>query len=186
MTDRIAVMRDGVMQQIGTADEIYNRPVNAFVAQFFGLHSMNVFEVTDIQQAPSLSGKCGAQAVRLPASVTPHLAGTTRSLSIGARPAMISVFPQGEGPQGSNTLTLSGRVYVAEQLGDSILVTVQAGDATIQAMTPPDRHFAIDQPVDLAIPDEALYIFEGPGKMTGRHGKSQSGLLPTALSSSFA
>ena len=104
--------------------------------------------------------------------------------SSGADAAIVWPF-QGEGPQGSNTLTLSGRVYVAEQLGDSILVTVQAGDATIQAMTPPDRHFAIDQPVDLAIPDEALYIFEGPGKMTGRHGKSRqqprcsmSGRLP--------
>ena len=183
MTDRIAVMRDGVMQQIGTSDEIYNRPINAFVAQFFGLHSMNVFDVTDIQDSPILSGNCGGEAAVLPNCVKPHLTGATRSLSIGARPAMISVSPKGETQAGSDVLTISGRIYVAEQLGDSILVTVQAGDATIQAMTPPDRHFAIDQPVDLVVPQEALYIFEGPGKMTVRYGASQSGLAPTALPS---
>jgi ABC-type sugar transport system ATPase subunit len=167
MTDRIAVMRDGVMQQIGTADEIYNKPVNAFVAQFFGLHSMNVFAVTDIKETGGLSGQCGGQGVRLPEAVKPHIGGG-RTLSVGARPGGISVHKQGAAPAGSSALTLAGRVYVAEQLGDSILVTVQAGDTTIQAMTPPNNRFGIDEPVEIVIREDALYLFEGDRQQTVR------------------
>jgi ABC-type sugar transport system ATPase subunit len=167
MTDRIAVMRDGVMQQIGAADEIYNRPVNAFVAQFFGLHSMNVFAVTDIKENGGLSGQCGSQAVALPDVVKPHI-GASRSLLIGARPGGISVHKQDSAPTGADMLSLSGRVYVAEQLGDSILVTIQLGESTIQAMTPPNNRFGIDEPVQIAIREDALYLFDGASQETVR------------------
>lgn len=161
MTDRIAVMRDGVMQQIGTADEIYNQPVNAFVAQFFGLHSMNVFSVTDINEGHSLHGRSGEQNVKLPDCVRPHIdnAGT---LVAGIRPSGVCIRRQGEGTVESQTLSLSGRVYVSEQLGDSILVTVQAGETTIQAMVPPSMRFGIDEPVDVIVRADDLYLFGGP------------------------
>jgi multiple sugar transport system ATP-binding protein len=167
MTDRIAVMRDGVMQQIGTADEIYNKPHNSFVAQFFGLHSMNVFAITDIQDNGALSGRYGSQTVKLPDVVKPHIAAG-RSLMVGARPSGISVHKQGTAPSGSDVLVLEGRVYVAEQLGDSILVTVQAEDTTIQAMTPPNQRFGIDEPVQISIRPEALYLFDGESQQTVR------------------
>ena len=176
MTDRIALMRDGVMQQIGTADEIYNRPVNAFVAQFFGLHSMNVFTVSDVRDTPEFSGQCGGQKVLLPDCVKPHVQADRR-VAIGARPSGVSVHKQGQAPRGADMLSLSGRVYVAEQLGDSILVTVQAGETTVQAMTPPSQVFGIDEPVDITIRENALYVFDGDQR-TLRFASGQS--LPGA------
>ena len=167
MTDRIAVMRDGALQQIGTADEIYNRPVNAFVAQFFGLHSMNVLEVSGIGETPALTGQCGGQAAMLPDAVREHV-GQDRRISLGARPSSVSVHKQGQAPRGNDMAVIPSRVYVAEQLGDTILVTVQAGDVTIQAMTPPNQVFGIDEPVEVAIRQEALYVFKGPALETAR------------------
>jgi ABC-type sugar transport system ATPase subunit len=174
MTDRIALMRDGVMQQVGTADDIYMRPVNAFVAQFFGLHSMNVFTVSDIAETPELTGRCGAQKVSLPACVKPHIGARSRTVQVGSRPSNVSVCRQGEAPTSSEVLVLSGRVYVSEQLGDSILVTVQAGDATIQAMTAPSDRFGIDEPVDIVIREDGLYVFDGDDQRTLRFASGQS------------
>ena len=177
MTDRIAVMRDGVMQQIGTADEIYNRPVNAFVAQFFGLHSMNVFEVSEVTETPVLSGRCGGQAAMLPDVVRAHI-GQDRRVSLGARPGGVSVHRQGQAPRGNDVVVIPSRVYVAEQLGDATLVTVQTGDVTLQAMTPPMEVFAIDEPVDISIRQDALYVFDGPALTTAHF--AQSARLPGA------
>ena len=174
MTDRIALMRDGVMQQVGTADDIYMRPVNAFVAQFFGLHSMNVITVSDIVETPELVGQCGTQKVALPGCVKPHVGAKSRKLQLGSRPSSVSVYRQGEAPRSGDTVVISGRVYVAEQLGDAILVTVQAGDATLQAMTLPTDRFGLDEPVDLVIREDALYVFDGEDQRTLRFASGQS------------
>lgn len=181
MTDRIAVMRDGVMQQIGTADEIYNRPVNAFVAQFFGLHSMNVLTIAEVRDAPSFAGVVGGKDVLLPDFAKEHV--SDRSLIVGARPSGASVHKQGTAPRSANTLLLSGNVYVSEQLGDSILVTVQVGDKTVQAMTPPDRFFAIDEPVEITIAEHALYIFRGNDQRTVRFSSGEAVPVDARLAS---
>jgi ABC-type sugar transport system ATPase subunit len=185
MTDRIAVMRDGVMQQIGSADVIYNRPVNAFVAQFFGLHSMNVLEIDRIEGNAMLSGRCGGEAVSLPDLVRAHI-GADRKLALGARPAGVAVHKPGEMARDSTRLMLPGRVYVAEQLGDSLLVTVQAGETTLQAMTAPDRRFGIDEPVEISIREDSLYVFEGADRRTVRHAAGASGAIVDRLLANYA
>jgi ABC-type sugar transport system ATPase subunit len=165
MTDRLAVMRDGMLQQIGTPHEIHERPVNAFVARFFGLHSMNVLTITDIADAGTLKGSIGDAAVVLPRSIRAYAEG---AVSVGARPSNVAVQPAGEAPVAPECLHVRGRIYVAEQLGDAQLVTVQAGNATLQAFAPHDRSFAIDEPVDVIVPDQALYVFDGEEQRTVR------------------
>jgi ABC-type sugar transport system ATPase subunit len=184
MTDRIAVMRDGVMQQIGAADEIYNRPVNAFVAQFFGLHSMNIFEVDRIESSAALSGRCGGEAVSLPDMVRSHV-GADQKLVLGARPSGVAVHKPGEVARDRDRVMLAGRVYVAEQLGDALLVTVQSGDTTLQAMTAPDRRFAIDEPVEMSIREDSLYVFEGTDRHAVRHATGTSSAVVDRLMANY-
>jgi ABC-type sugar transport system ATPase subunit len=184
MTDRIAVMRDGLMQQIGTADEIYNRPVNAFVAQFFGLHSMNIFEVDGIEGSAALSGRCGGEAVSLPDMVRNHI-GPDQKLVLGARPSGVAVHKPGEVARDRERVMLAGRVYVAEQLGDALLVTVQSGDTTLQAMTAPDRRFAIDEPVEMSIREDSLYVFEGTDRHAVRHATGTSSAVVDRLMANY-
>ncbi len=168
MTDRLAVMRDGVLQQIGTPHDIHERPVNAFVAQFFGLHSMNVMTVEDITDTGTMSGSIGDSATTLPASVRSFGRGQARTLAIGARPGAAAVQRAGETPGNADVLRVAGRVYVSEQLGDSQLVTVQVGGKMIQAFAPHDRSFGIDEPVEIVVPDNSLYFFEGDEQRTVR------------------
>ncbi|MCB8882599.1 ABC transporter ATP-binding protein [Acidisoma cellulosilytica] len=169
MTDRLAVMRDGVLQQVGSADEIHNRPVNAFVAQFFGLHSMNVLTVEScVDQGSHIAGRLGGEPARLPQTVERFFGGSRRTASIGARPSGVIALRANEPIPPVDGFTAAGHVYVTEQLGDAQLVTVQIGDQSIQCLTPDLYPFEIDEPVRIFIPDDILFLFDNDTHVTSR------------------
>lgn len=176
MTDRIAVMRDGVLQQIGAPDDIHNRPVNAFVAQFFGLHSMNLFglEGYDGKGAATLDG----MAARLPV-MAEHFASTNGRVLLGCRPGAVQVLRNGANAR-DDALVLPGKVYIAEPLGDETLVTIQCGGTTVQALGPHARDWQIDEPISVVVPPEALYAFD-PATETTKHFANHGSALPTSV-----
>ena len=172
MTDRIAVMRFGELQQLGSADEIHTRPVNAFVAQFFGLYSMNLLRIAGIEGAAPMTGRCNGAPVRLPAELAPHVHAGRRELLIGARPAAVEVAPLADAPAPDpDMLALEGRVYVAEQLGDAVLVTVALGDLTVQALAPGHARYEIDAPVSVRVRAAHLCVFDPVSEATLRHAR---------------
>jgi multiple sugar transport system ATP-binding protein len=107
LADRIVVMRDGKIQQIGTPDEIYRKPSNVFVASFLGSPQINLIE------GELKDGASGSSFVRGGMSITlnrPGLAGNSgREVLLGVRPEDLRVSPTGElattvelvSPQGS-------------------------------------------------------------------------------------
>lgn len=163
MTDRLAVMQEGMLQQVGSADEIHNRPVNAFVAQFFGLHSMNLINIKNINDKGTLSGIFAGADLDLPDCIKPHVS-KTGEVMVGCRPRGVDVRPAGTSELSPNQLKVSGKVYVSEQLGDAVLVTVQIDTETIQALLPNRSNFLIDEPVDILIEEGELYAFDPDGK----------------------
>lgn len=180
MTDRLAVMRDGVLQQVGTPHDIHETPINAFVARFFGLHSMNVFTLRDITENGSFSGLIGDTRCALPAVVKAH-AERSGAISLGCRPSTIRVAKTGETTDEAGPLRIPGRVYVAEQLGDAQLVTVQIGGQTLQAFAPHDRSFEIDEPVEIVVPERSLYVFQGEDERTVRFAERAASAETAAL-----
>ncbi|MBD2746716.1 ABC transporter ATP-binding protein [Microvirga sp. BT688] len=167
MTDRLAVMRDGVLQQVGTADEIHSRPVSAFVAQFFGLHSINLMSIEGVVELPRLMGRFGGETANLPTALRPNVSSDAKLL-LGCRPSGLDVRRAGEAKPSTDTLQVRGKVYVSEQLGDSLLVTVQIGPDTVQALIPNDRKFGLDEPVDVLADEAALYVFDPKTQSTVR------------------
>jgi multiple sugar transport system ATP-binding protein len=105
MGDRIAIMRSGVLQQVGTPEDLYTNPVNVFVARFIGSPAMNV----------------------LPASLVGG-PGTSGQL-VGFRPEHVEPAA-GVGGDGA---TFEADVDVVEYLGDEQLVHLRLGDATVLA-----------------------------------------------------
>lgn len=167
MTDRLALMREGALQQIGTPDDIHNRPVNSFVAQFFGLHSINLLSLSGLSGSDRHTARLGVTEVLLPRSV-PQDASADGRLVLGARPSQVDVQRPGSGVGPADAVRLQGRVYVSELLGDTLLVTVQSGDTSLQALVPHDRDFSIDEPVEVVIPDAALFVFDPETQNTSR------------------
>ena len=90
MGDRIAVMRKGLLQQLGTPDELYETPANLFVAEFIGSPPMNVVTATVLRSGAGHHLVVGSQRIELPAGALdayPALAGAdATTVALGLRP----------------------------------------------------------------------------------------------------
>jgi iron(III) transport system ATP-binding protein len=148
---RVAVMDEGVIQQVGTPMELFDFPVNRFVAQFVG--SVNLFAGTFRREGDALrfaSPMLGD--VPLPAGVEPP-AG---SFDLAFRPHAVSVAEGAAGPQ---DLALNGAIENAEFLGEFLRYEIRVGEATVTADVPYARGRAPIAPgtnVSLAVPASEL------------------------------
>ncbi len=120
MGDRVAVMRDGVLQQCDTPQQLYDHPVNQFVGAFIGSPAMNLYEAKLGPDATVIS--LGSQTLRIPESTfarRPALRGFAgRMVTVGIRPEDLSVAIPG-GPTDGSLIT---EVQLLEALGSEMMV----------------------------------------------------------------
>jgi multiple sugar transport system ATP-binding protein len=122
LADRIVVMHDGLLQQVGAPEEVYNYPANLFVAQFVGSPVMNVAEVA--LTGPGISFGEGS-AIRVPDGLVAHL--PQRPVKLGIRPeAVLLSHAPAEGFVESETTNV-------EPLGSHDIVDVRLGGTTLRA-----------------------------------------------------
>ncbi|GAA3086353.1 multiple sugar transport system ATP-binding protein [Kribbella aluminosa] len=152
MSDRIAVMRDGVIQQCATPEEIYERPANRFVASFMGSPPMNFL-------TGELADADGTRVFRSPAltqTLTPPAApldAVERAVVLGIRPEdlTLSTTPvQGYHP---------GKVFVSEPLGPDVLVTVNIEGELLKARVPTPFRLGHDSTVYVGLDPARLHLF---------------------------
>jgi multiple sugar transport system ATP-binding protein len=113
MGDRIAVLKDGLLQQVGTPRDMYDTPANVFVAGFIGSPAMNIgtFPITDGV------AKVGSAGIAVPRDVLGTLASDdNNSITIGFRPEALDVVPQGT----PDSIPVS--VNIVEELGSDAFV----------------------------------------------------------------
>jgi multiple sugar transport system ATP-binding protein len=152
MADRVAVLDRGAIQQIGTPEEVYDRPVNRFVATFVGSSRMNL--LTCRLDGRDLVG----QGWRLPAPGS--ATGAADQLQLGVRPEDLVVDePLGSRPR------VPGVVYAVEPLGDRVLVDVEVGDTVVRVKAPPHVRHQIGDPVEVGVDLDRVHVFDAA---TGR------------------
>ncbi len=121
MGTRIALMRDGVVQQFGTPREIYTNPANAYVARFIGTPPMNLLEAK-VEAGGVL--RVGEATLALPPALAGKLAQpAAQALLLGVRPHVLSTGAS------AGAGTLSGRVALVEHVGAESIVTVKLDQA---------------------------------------------------------
>ncbi len=128
MADRIAVMENGRIQQIGTPTDVYRRPVNTFVASFIGSTAMNLLPVS-VEAGAAVFGDA---RLPLPAGLDGRVADGD-SAEYGIRP---EYFTCSDTPLED---AVSGEITVVESLGSAQLVTLETGGAEVQAIVPEDH-----------------------------------------------
>src|SRR4051812_38986007 len=151
--DRVVVMRDGRVQQVGTPLSVYAKPVNRFVAGFIGAPAMNFVEVTVGEGgrvvAPELDlaiGEASAPALR-------RYRG--RKVVLGMRPEHLAL---GEGAAGRS---FEAVVEVVEQLGSEILLEARLGTTRITvARVPAETAVVAGDRVRLSVPPGRLHFFD--------------------------
>ncbi len=155
MADRIAILKDSLLQQVGSPDDLYYRPANAFVAGFVGNPPMNFLPVTVVRTDGRLALE--AEAFRLPVPdriwgvLSSHLGGT---VTLGVRPEDIQLSPVPGSSQ------IEGRILDVEPLGRELVVAVAVGSQYVVALTPPEFRGKLDEPVWLTVSAERLYAFD--------------------------
>src|SRR5579875_2131425 len=157
MGDRIAVMADGVIQQLGTPDELYERPVNRFVAGFIGTPAMS-FLTCDRTGEGAAELRSPGVRFRLPAQrLAPVPAGTTR-LAVGIRPEHFEPIPPSEAEK--RDCLVEGVVEVVEPLGAEQHVIVNVGDTSVTVKRPREERMDRDEKVALTVDPARLHFFD--------------------------
>jgi multiple sugar transport system ATP-binding protein len=129
MGDRIVVMRDGLIQQIGSPLDLYDAPANRFVGGFIGSPAMNFFDAELNDRADSACIQAGEVRIDLPPQKSKQLAGYKhKQIVVGIRPEDLKVT--GEHSPGK---TIQGTVEVVEPIGNETYVDFNAGSFSLIA-----------------------------------------------------
>ncbi len=144
LADRVAVMKDGVIQQLGSPDEIYNDPANLFVAGFIGSPAMNL--INGSIQGGQFVTTGGTQLV-------PVGSDDRKEVVLGVRADDIRVSEAGQG-------NIDVPIYAFENTGEATLLTVQWGRQRVIAKG--DRYLRKEQDdmIGIALNPEHLYLFD--------------------------
>jgi multiple sugar transport system ATP-binding protein len=142
LADRVVVLRDGQIEQVGSPLALYDRPANQFVAQFIGTPQMNVVPSAQLPHLRSVGGTA------VPAGG-----------AVGLRPEDIQVKPPGEGQ-------LQGTVELVEALGAETLIHVATSTgAKLVARQNVRTRLHPGNPVGLAIDADAAHLFDAQGRL---------------------
>jgi len=160
MAQRIAVLNFGVLQQVGTFDEIYNHPVNEFVAGFIGEPPMNFLPCKPISEGGDtlLQHTEGSFKVKLPGELKAKVAGTNlNQINLGIRP--IDITAQHQSSQ-NGAVEIPGTVFTYEGLGEEGQLAAVVGDQQVLVVTPPLEDFERDQSIHLKLRTDRIHLFD--------------------------
>ena len=147
--DRIVIMRDGYIQQIGTPQEVFDHPANLFVAGFIGMPVMNMFDAKLIREGDKYFAQLADYKVELSAEKEARLLKNnvqTQDVILGVRPEHTDLADKG----------VTAKVDVSEMMGSSVHLHVSAEGRDVIIIVP-----TIDMKGNFAIGDSLNFAFQG-------------------------
>jgi multiple sugar transport system ATP-binding protein len=156
--DRVVVMRDGLVQQVGEPLELYHRPANRFVASFIGSPAMNFAPVKLSRTQGALWATNESMRIKVPEETASRLAPRGDGEAIlGVRPEDLRVALESE----AIDMSFEARVEVVEQLGSEVLLDVSVGSGgQIIAAVEPTVRAKIRDKLRLALNPQRLHFFD--------------------------
>ena len=160
--DRVVVMRDGLVQQVGDPLELYNEPANRFVAGFIGSPAMNFLTVGVNESDGELWARNDGVDIKIPAEI----AGRVRRclgehVALGIRPEDIHVATAADPPE----LGFEALVEVVEKLGSETLLDVAVNGETMVASVEPTVRVGVHEKLRLAMNPERMHFFDMSSEM---------------------
>ena len=155
--DRVVVMKDGLVQQVGEPLELYNNPANKFVAGFIGSPSMNFASVTVTEANGSLIVENAGLCIKLPDETARRLRGHIgREILLGVRPEDLSVASAAD----SDRSCFDAVIEVIEQLGSEILLDMKVGGDVMVASVEPSVRVKVRDKLRIAMRSSRLHVFD--------------------------
>ncbi len=156
MADRIVVMKDGVVQQVDTPNNLYNHPYNLFVAGFIGSPGMN-FIPCSFDGNNSLTIGTTKISVKNPAQISSLAQLTGEQLTLGIRPEDITV--NADFIKKNPDLSIEASVDVVEPLGSETYLYLDFYSTRLTARVSPDLNYEQGKKIKLGLNSEKLHIF---------------------------
>ncbi|MGF1719204.1 ABC transporter ATP-binding protein [Vibrio kyushuensis] len=163
LATKIAVMKDGELQQVGTPNDIYDRPANRFVAEFVGTPPINIFELNE-------SSLCSEVIKKY---LVNQLGNIDEHSSVGIRPERIkvddlsSLSDKGIGEKGNSeqgNLSLSAHLESVLPTGGSWILELTVADHKFHLNTQTPPNFREGEHLMLSISPQDIHLFDGGGK----------------------
>ena len=162
MGDRLIVLKDGIVQQIGAPLEIYDRPANQFVASFIGSPPMNFLNCALVEREGRLFLTGDGLNVKLPAEKRAALSRVVMDeglpIILGVRPEDFSERRSSDGAADSNVI--QARVNFLEPLGSEVLATCSVGTHEVIVRLSPRSGVQSDEMIELVIDMERARLFD--------------------------
>ena len=156
--DRVVVMKDGFVQQVGEPMELYNKPANRFVAGFIGSPAMNFAGVTFVARDGAIWADNEAMKIKVPdrlvARVQPHVG---EAATLGIRPEDMRIAGSADPVE----YGFACDVEVVERLGSETLLDVRVGKDSLVASVDPMTPAKIRDKLRLALDPDRLHFFDG-------------------------
>jgi multiple sugar transport system ATP-binding protein len=149
MADRIVVMHDGFVEQIGAPLELYDRPDNLFVAQFIGSPAMNIVTGT-LRRSNGSAFVESAGGLRWP--IGSRNAADGQPVTLGVRPEHLVLDSGGGG--------VHGEIIVVEPMGAETELLIQAGESQVVLMTSGRPHVNPGERVGLTLDPATVHLFD--------------------------
>ena len=160
MGTRIAVLRDGLLQQLDTPQQVYDHPSNMFVAGFIGSPSMNFVEARLTGDPDDIWVDAGSFKVQVPEQhrkvLVPHL---DKEVFFGVRPEDL-FDPKYSPPDITENSTIKSQVDVTELLGSLIYLYLLVGDQQLVAVVDPRTEFKTGDDVMMMMDMHKMHIFD--------------------------
>ncbi len=147
--DRIVIMKDGYIQQIGTPQEVFNHPANLFVAGFIGMPVMNFFDAKLVEKDGKYCVELGGVSVELSSEKEARLKANgvkTQDITLGVRPEHTDVSEDG----------IAAKVEVSEMMGSSVHLHVNADGHDVIIIVP-----TVEMKGNYRIGDTVHFSFKG-------------------------
>lgn len=141
LADRVVVMEKGIVQQVGSPTEIYDKPANTFVAGFIGSPAMNLIE-----------GAMAGGTFSAPNTEISGLQGVDGNVTLGFRAEDAHVVESGG--------QINAPIYTLELLGDATMVTVRIGKALVSVRADKNYRAEIDDVVSIRLPLDHCHLFD--------------------------
>ena len=159
--DRIVIMKDGVVQQVGTPQEVFDNPANIFVAGFIGVPQMNFYEaelVRDVDGAYSV--KVENALIKLSDEKQERLAAN----DVAAGPVTVGVRPEHISLEGDPAQMVHGTVDVSEMMGSSVHLHIKAcgkdGVIIVPTLEMGDKSYAMNSEISFTFDGSVVHVFD--------------------------
>ncbi|MEE9586316.1 MAG: ABC transporter ATP-binding protein [Nitrososphaerales archaeon] len=160
MSDRIALLENGVLQQVGTPGEVYDKPANTFVASFLGSPSINLLDCSYLEKGGKAlldAGVFKQDVTDLKDIIEEKKSGS--ELVLGVRPEDIDVGRK------KSAGAIEAEVYLTEPLGSEIILILKLGGNIVSAKVEAGTEVKIGEKVWITFDKKKIHIFNKPGEI---------------------